>query len=147
MVDDADGPARLVDATVAIDADELAAMAGSATVVLTGPLSSSVALAEGVRDLGSSVVVEVDVVRGGPLDPAPFDDLAGMGLAAGVHLVGEADLSDHVATGWELGAVTWLLTHRVRTVRGVEPRRLRRLVAVAEALAAASDDRVGSAEP
>jgi len=144
VVDGIDQPVRLVDATVAIGAEELAELTRAATVVLTGPLSSSVALAEQVRDLGPSVVVEVAIDRGDRLDPAPFDDLAGMGLAAGVHLVGDAEPNDHDAAGWEIGAVTWLLAHGVRTVRGVDPRRLRRLVGVAAALDGAAIGQVES---
>ena len=133
VVDGIDQPVRLVDATVAVGPDELAEMVESATVVLTGPLERTVALAQQVPELGPSVVVEVDLPRGEFVDPAPFDDLAALGIAAGAHLAGEPS-SDQAAVGWEIGAVTWLIDNGVRTVRGVAPRRLRRLVAVARAI-------------
>lgn len=145
-IDGADQPARLVDATVAIGPDELRELARTTTVVLAGPLADAVATAGLAPDLGPAVVVEVEVVRGTTVDPAPFDDLAAMGLAAGAHLVDApgaeaidpADAADAdaraEADGWELGAVTWLLANGVRTIRGVDAKRLRRLVAVAEAL-------------
>lgn len=133
VVDGIDQLARLVDATVAVQPDELAALAEASTIVLTGPMAHAVALARQVPDLGPAVVVEVDVERGAFVDPAPFDDLASLGIAAGAHLVGEPS-TDQDAIGWEIGAVTWLIDNGVRTVRGVAPRRLRRLVAVARAL-------------
>lgn len=146
VVDGIDQPARLVDAAVAPGPDDLAELAETSAVVLTGPLATAVALAQQVPELGPSVVVEIEVHRGDRLDLAPFDDLAALGLAAGVHVVGDLDPSDHDAVGWELGAVTWLLTLGVRTVRGVDERRLRRLVAVAGALDAATDPVVSDGE-
>lgn len=143
VVDGTDGPARLVDATVAIAPDELRELARSATVVLTGPIEHGVEIARQAPELGPAVVVEVEIERGAPLERAPFDDLAAMGLAAGARLIDAeatgpgdpADAGAHAAAdGWELGVVTWLLANGVRTVRGVEPRRLRRLVAVAAEL-------------
>lgn len=133
VVDGIDLPARLVDATVGLRAEELAELAETATVVLTGPLKRTVALARQVPELGPAVVVEVDVARGTFVDPAPFDDLAALGIASGAHLAGEAS-PEQSAVGWEIGAVTWLIANGVRTVRGVAPRRLGRLVAVARSL-------------
>lgn len=142
VVDGMDQTARLVDATVAIGPDEIVDLARDATVVLAGPIEVAAEVARQVPDLGPAVVVEVEVVRGRPIDPAPFDDLAAMGIAVGANLVAfdaeiRPDPTDRRAAGWEIGAVTWLLANGVRTIRGVHARRLRRLVAVDAALDAA----------
>lgn len=161
VVDGLGATARLVDASVAMEPDELAAMAERDTVVLHGPLSDAVALARRVGDLGPAAVVEVEIVRGRRLDPAPFRDLAALGIAAGVLVVDPSpdgagvEGCERDVDGWEIGALTWLIDNGVRTVRGVAERRVRRIVAVSDALASAveasetgpSAGDVGSSEP
>ncbi|MCB0976201.1 MAG: hypothetical protein KDB02_01970 [Acidimicrobiales bacterium] len=144
VVDGIDQTTRLIDASVAVAPEDIEGLTRTDTVVLHGPFGDAVALARKLTDLGPSVVVEVEVPRGSVVESAPFDDLASLGIAAGVHIVdrpGEegpfpGDAGDD---GWEIGAVTWFLANGVRTVRGVAHRRLSRIVAVADALAAAEE--------
>lgn len=108
----------------------------AATLVVHGPPAAAMATARVLVEAGADAVVEVEVTRGRPVDRAAIEAIRAGGLAVGAALVpgpgsdSDPDSEDEAAAGWEIGAVTVLLGLGVRTVRGVDARRLAHLRAV-----------------
>lgn len=119
-----------------------AARAG-VVVVIGGELRAAHRVAQEVVAAGGDptrIVVEVSVTPDGPVPTA--DDvamLASSTVGLGAELVSGAttmidSASRDEADGWEVGALICLFRSGARMIRGVDPARFRRVLAVAQAL-------------
>ncbi len=126
----------VVEAALATHGEVIRAAAGGAAVVIGGTPDAAGRAAATLVDRGASpdrVLVEVVVPAGTPVELADRSGTRTPALAAALG----SDRSDagwERDAGWEIGVLTRLLSVGVRTVRGADPVRFRRVRTVVEAI-------------